>query len=154
VRCSPALKWSLALLLPLTLAWKLASIPNDQIDVQNGVMRFLAQQKFIVGVTIQTTNGTPIIRAVSGSCRLLVARMLPLQDSMVQIQSLATTSDHIFIVFRGAIYEKQPVLLTVSNYLWFRFLVASGLASHVPSVLAVISSCDAQQLPWRELQSI
>jgi hypothetical protein len=151
VKFSPALKWSLALLLPLTVGWKLASRPNDRIDRQDGVLEFLAQQKFSVAVTSETINGSAVITADSAACHLIVARMLPLQDSLVQLQYRAATTDHVFIVFRGSIYEKQPLLLTISDYLWFRFLVASGLASHIPPVLAVISSCNAQQLPWRGL---
>jgi hypothetical protein len=73
---------------------------------------------------------------------------------MDEVQSLAVKTDRTFIVFRGRIYNSQPLLLTFVDYVWFRSLSRLGLASHIPTVLAVVSSCDAEQLPWSELRLV
>jgi hypothetical protein len=152
VKCSPALKWSLALLLPLTLGWKLASKPDDPSEVKNFIVEFLAQQQFNVIVTKEAILDIHVIEASSGSCRLLVGNISPYGVDAELVQHFSTATDRTFIVFRGTIYDKQPVLLTTVNYLWFRLLSALGLVSHIPPVLAVVSSCDAEQLPWSLLR--
>jgi hypothetical protein len=155
VKFSPALKWSLVLLLPLTLCWKLAVAlkPNEPTKA-DPIVEFLAQHQFSVVVGEEILYGSPVITASSGECRLLVAKISPLGDSIDEVQSLATKTDRTFIVFRGSIYNTQPLLLTFLNYVWFRSLSRLGLVSHIPPVLAVVSSCDAEQLPWGELRFI
>ena len=65
----------------------------------------------------------------------------------------AATAERVFIVFRGRVYAEQPVLLTLANNLWSRFLGKLRLARHITPVLAVIAaeSCAVQQLPWNLL---
>ncbi|MCA1453152.1 hypothetical protein I6F35_07945 [Bradyrhizobium sp. BRP22] len=43
---------------------------------------------------------------------------------------------------------------TVLDYLWTRFLRELGLVRHISPVISVAesSSCDAERLPWGELQ--
>jgi hypothetical protein len=155
VKCSPALKWALAPLLVLTLSWKLALRPDEHSSLVNdAIVKFLAQHQFSVVVTNDIINENPVIRASSGGCRLLVAKILPLRDSIDQIQYLTKMSDRTFIVFRGIIYTKQPVLLTAASYLWFRLIGSLGLVSRIPPVLAVVTSCNAEQLPWNALSFI
>jgi hypothetical protein len=156
VKFSPALKWSLVLLLPLTLCWKLAVAlrSDDSAHKTDPVVEFLTQHQFSVIVGDEILYGSPVITASSGECRLLVAKISPLGDSIDQVQSLATKTDRTFIVFRGMIYSTQPLLLTFVDYVWFRSLRRLGLVSHIPTVLAVVSSCDAEQLPWSALRFI
>lgn len=153
MKFSPALKWSLVLLLPLTLCWKLAAAlrPDDLAEKNDAIVEFLSQHQFSVVIEDEILDGSPVIAASSGECRLLVGKISPLGDSIDQVQRLATKADRMFIVFRGMIYSKQPVLLTLVNYVWFKSLRRLGLVSHIPLVLAVISSCDAEQLPWSVL---
>jgi hypothetical protein len=153
VKFSPALRWSLVLLLPLTLGWKLTLRADSPSEVSNAVVEFLARHQFSVVVTSDIINQMPVVRANSVNCRLLVAKISPLRDSKDQVQYLVSTQDRTFIVFRGAIYNQQPVILTIVNYLGFRLLGALGLATQIPPVLSVVSSCDAAaQLPWDELR--
>jgi hypothetical protein len=145
------------LLLPLTIGWKLTLRPDDPYEPKDAIVEFLTQQHFSVVVTSEVINDMFVIGARSDQCRLLVAKGLPLRNSTDQVQYIATPNDHTFIVFRGIIYDKQPILLTVGSYLWFRVLGAFGLGAHIPLVLAVVSSCDAEraeQLPWSVLRSI
>jgi hypothetical protein len=156
VKFSPVVKYSLILLLPLTLAWKLAVElkPKDLMEKTNIIVAFLTQHQFSDVIENETPNGSAVITARSGSCRLLVARISPLGDSTDQIQSLATDADRTFSVFRGIVYSKQPAFLTAMDYLWFTSLRRLGLVSRVPIVLAVVTSCNAQRLPWDMLSSI
>jgi hypothetical protein len=156
VKSSPALKWLLVLLLPLTLTWKLAVAlrPADPTDGKNAIVEFLAQYQFRAVIENGKGNELFVIAAQSGDCRLFVAEISPIGYSIDQVQLLVTKFDRTFIVFRGTIYSKQPVFLTVVNYLWFSSLRKLGLVSHIPLVLVVISPCDVEQLPWDVLRLI
>ena len=150
---SPALKWSVIVLLPLTIGWKLAGKPENPAEIQNSIVEFLTNQQFDVSVTDETMEYMGIINARSRLCQLRVARVSPLGHQVDLVRQVSTTSDRTFYVFRGTVYPEQPVRLTVASYLWFRFLRELGLVSRVPPVLAVVTSCDAEQLPWSALGS-
>jgi hypothetical protein len=151
VKHSPALRWAIVILLPLTIALKLAVKPENPNEIQDAIVEFLASQQFDTAVTGELLQHIPIIEASSDSCRLRVAAISPLGNEANLVQTLGAPTDHIFFVFRRTIYTQQPVRLTVASYLWFRFLRELGLVSRVPPVLAVVSSCDAEQLPWSAL---
>jgi len=153
VKCSLALRWSILILLPLTIAWKLAVKRENPIEIQNAIVEFLANQQFDVTVTKETMYYMPIIEASSASCRLRVMRVSPLGDEANVVHSFGHSADHIFFVFRRSVYTQQPVLLTRASYLWFRFLLELGLVSRIPPVIAVASSCNAEQLPWSVLRA-
>ena len=150
---SPALKWFIVLLLPLTLAWKFAVGPEVPDDLEFEIIKFLRNQHLEVISTNEMVNYLSIIQATSGSCRMLVAKIAPDGSSRDVIGGLATANDRLFIVFRGRVYAHQPVLFTEFRYLWSRFLRELGLVRHIPPVLAVVAttSCDAEQLPWDAL---
>jgi hypothetical protein len=154
VKYSPALRWSLLILLPLTIAWKLAVKPADPIEVQDAIVAFLANQQLDITVTSETTyDMMPIIEANSDSCRLRVAKVSPVRDQMNFVRRLGGSTDNIFFVFRRAVYAQQPFRLTAVSYFWFRFLLELGLVSRIPPVIAVVSSCNAEQLPWSVLRA-
>jgi hypothetical protein len=150
---SSALKWSVIVLLPLTIGWKLAVRPENPVEIQNAIVEFLTKQQFDVSVTDEGMEYMGVIEARSRSCQLRVARVSPLGHEAVLVRHASATSDRTFYVFRGTVYPEQPVRLTVASYLWFRFLRELGLVARVPSVLAVVTSCDAEQLPWSALGS-
>src|SRR5947209_8347654 len=77
---SPVFKLSIALLLPLTLAWKLSVRPADPAELaqrdraaQLRIAEFLTRQHFSVTVADSMPEGQPSIRASAGACRLLIA---------------------------------------------------------------------------------
>jgi hypothetical protein len=140
-------------LLPLTIGWKLAGKSENPIEIQNSIVEFLTKQQFDVSLTDENMEYMAIIGARSRSCQLRVARVSPLGHEIDLVHQASTTSDRTFYVFRGTVYREQPVRLTVASYLWFRFLRELGLVSRVPPVLAVVTSCDAEQLPWSALGS-
>jgi hypothetical protein len=136
------------ILLPLTIAWKLAVKPENPVEIQDAIVEFLANQQFNVTVT-----SDDIIEASSDTCRLRAMGVSPLGNEVNLVNSFRASTDHIFFVFRRTIYAQQPVRLTVASYLWFRFLRELGLASRIPPVIAVVASCNAEQLPWSILRS-
>lgn len=148
---STALKWWLVVMLPLTIAWKVAIKPENPADIQSGLVEFLTEHGFAVGVSEDRMEYMGIVRATSPSCELRVAKISPLGHEADLVRKVTAAGDHTFYLFRGQIYDEQPVRLTVMNYLWFRLLRELGFARRVPPVLAVMSSCDAQWLPWRTL---
>ncbi len=150
---SSALKWCVAILLPLTIGWKLAVVRDNPIDIQNAIVEFLTEQQFSVRLTDENMEYMSVIDARSRSCQLRVARVSPLGHDRALVRQASAGNDRTFYVFRGSIYHEQPVRLTIANYLWFRLLRELHLVSRIPPVLAVTTSCEAEQLPWRMLGS-
>lgn len=140
-------------MLPLTIAWKVSIKPEDPADVKNAIVEFLAANKFAVRISDDGMEYMGIIRATSPSCELHVARISPLGHEADLVRQVTAAGDHTFYLFRGKVYQEQPVRLTVMNYLWYRFLRELGIARRVPPVLAVMSSCDAERLPWSALRA-
>jgi len=153
VNSSRALRWSVALLVPLTLAWKIAIPPYNPGDLKEEVVEFFERNGFNVVVTDKLINYIPIIQATTDSCRLLVARLTPDGSNRDLIRSVIGDTDRQFIVFRGNVYTQQPILSTVVHYLSSRFLRELGLIRDLSPVIAVgaNSSCDTDRLPWAEL---
>ena len=152
------LKWFVLLLLPLTLAWKLAARTGDvpepwEKEAQLKVAEFLRRQHFTVAVSDNMEEGRPAIHATAGACRMLIAKSPPIGSDRDMIRRYATAADRVFVVFHGAVYAEQPTWLTVSDSLWSRFRRELGLKTEASPVLAVVatSNCAAERLPWNEL---
>jgi len=156
VSSSTALKASIAIILLVSIAWKITIQPDDPNDLKDDLVKFFERNHFNVVVTERVVNYMPIIQASAASCRLQVARLTPDGSNRDLIGKLAMDTDRLFIVFRGRVYTQQPTLWTVLNYLWSRFLRELGLIRHITPVIAVAadSSCDAERLPWDELRSV
>ena len=150
---SDAFRWSIAGVLLLAIAWKIAIQPDDPNYLKADLIKFFERNHFSVVATDQMVNDTLIIRATTDSCHLLVARLTPDGSNRDLIRHLAAGTDRSFVVFRGTVYARQPILRTVLDYLWSRFLRELGLAGHITPVIAVTvsSSCNAERLPWDEL---
>ena len=151
---SRALRWCIALVLFLSVAWKIAIPPENPDELKDDLVKFFERHHFNVVVTDETVNYTPIMEATTASCQLQIARLTPDGSNRDLIQHFAAGKDRSFVVFRGAVYEQQPVFLTVLAYLWSRFLRELGLIRHITPVIAVAtnSACDAERLPWGELR--
>ena len=153
---SRALKWSVFVLLLLSIAWKIAVPPDNQNDLTDVLVEFFKRNHFSVLVTEEFVNYMPIITANTASCHLQIARLTVDGSNRDFIRSLATGTDRVFVVFRGRAYAQQPILWTVLDYFWSRFLRELGLIGHIEAVIAVAtnSSCDAEKLPWEELRGV
>ena len=150
---SSAFRVTIALLVFFTVAWKIA-VPQDATDdVQGDLTAFFTREGFNVAVTDQVVNYAPIIRATTDACRLIVARLTPDGSNIDLIHSQLSEADRFFVVFRGVVYQDQPVGLSVAIYLWTRFLREIGMRQHIAPVFAIgaNSACDAELLPWRNL---
>jgi len=152
--CSPALKWFIVILLPLTLAWKLTVRPDDPSELNDNLVEFFARHHFGVVVTEDDMGQSPIIQATAGACRLLAGKISSDGGNWQLPRRFAAPTDHVFVVFHGRVYSNQPMLLTAASDLWSRFLRRTGLLRQQSSVVAVVASatCDAEGLPWEELR--
>lgn len=151
---SPALKWFIALLLPLTLVWKLTLKTEDSIQLKDGITKFLAVHSFVVSETKPELNGMPVIHATAKNCKMLILRASPDGWTRDLIRKFATATDRIFIVFRGKIYTDQSSWIIMAGYLQSEILHRLRLVPHVRAVIAVVASedCDAKRLPWDRLR--
>ena len=143
-------------MLLLTIGWKIAIQPDDPNYLKEGLIKFFERNHFNVVVTDETVNYTPIIQATTATCHLQIARLTADGSNRNLVGYLASGTDRSFVVFRGTVYARQPVLWTVLNYLWSRFLRELGLIRHITPVINVAenSSCNAERLPWGEIQGV
>ena len=111
MKFSPAIKWCLVLLLPLTLGWKLAVAlrTDDPAERAVAIVEFLTGHQFNAVSKDETRGGLQIVEASSNECHLLVARISPLGDSADQVQSLASQdrSDNYRISWLGFIISSR-----------------------------------------------
>jgi len=141
-------------MLLVAIGWKIAIQPDDPNYLKEDLIKFLERNHFSVVVTDEMVNYTPIIRATTASCHLQIGRLTPDGSNRDLIRHIAAGTDRSFVVFRGTVYAQQPVLWTVLDYLWSRFLRELGLIRHITPVINVAanSSCNAERLPWGELE--
>lgn len=156
---SHTFKWAIAVLILLTIGWKMAIPPDDASNLDGDLIAFFKRNNFsitladrIVNPDIGTTD-VPIIQANRDSCTLLVAALIFDGSNRQLIESRLAGADRRFVVFRGEIYTEQPIFLAVTNYLWSRFLTELGLGRRQSPALAIGSdaSCNADLLPWTDL---
>jgi hypothetical protein len=153
VNFSPAFRWFIIVLIPLTLAWKLVEEDQTARDSKGNIIQFLSRHK--LDVTERIVEGITIIEATSEECRLIVVEASP--DGWMRdfVHHILGTTEHQFTVFRGSIYTEQPVWLTLTDHWWSKSLRKLGLARRDAPVITVSAteSCDAEHLPWGELSS-
>jgi hypothetical protein len=117
VKFSPALRWLLVLLLPLTLAWKLATKAPDPNKARKFIVEFLERHDFHTLDEREPLVDIQIIEARSLACRLLVGNVSPYGVHTEIVQQLGAPTDRRFFVFRGTIYQQQPIIVTAVSYL-------------------------------------
>lgn len=151
---SRAFRLCIAATLFLAIGWKIAIPFENPNYLKEDLVRFLERNRFDVVVTDEIATDTPIIRATRASCQLQVAKLTPDGSNRNLIRHFATGMDRSFVVLRGEVYAAQPIAWTVLHYLWSRLLRELGLIRQITPVLDVAesSSCNAELLPWAELQ--
>jgi len=152
VNYSPAFKWLIALLLPLTLFFKFAVGADHPGEFTVRIANFLSERGFEKLTIEEVTSGLQMVRAENGKCRIRVVDMSGQGWTRQLIDNLRDKDDRVFFVFRGAIYERAPTWLTAADDLYFRALQKLGLA-HAALLIGVAASpvCNADQLPWKEV---
>lgn len=153
---SPAFKLSLAILLPLTLAWKLAGAgyAEDTTHLKSKIVEVLTQHQYRVAISEPSLGVMLLIGATRGSCRLMVAQASSFGEDRDYIRHLlGNVAKTTFVVFEGKVYTEQPIWATATSELWSHFLRKLGFARNVPVVLtiAATTACDAKHLPWNEV---
>jgi hypothetical protein len=161
VSCSRTLKWSVALLLVLTLGLKwvanadlsASTEPEEQVTARK-VAGFLVRNYFnVVAGPKEVVFGMQLIEVTAGACRMRVVISASRGWHRDLIDTLISKTDHTFVVFGGAIYPQQPMWLTVPDFLWLKLLSKLGFDAHPTPVITVLAgpNCDAERLPWKEL---
>ena len=152
VKATPTFKWLLILLIPLTLTWKLLPEPPASREMQGHIVRFLAIHGF--DVTEQTfVERVQVVHAIKGDCSMILAEASPDGSTRDVMRHVGATMEQHFVVFRGKIYDEQPVWLTATEDSWTRYLRKLGISQPEmrPIMVAETRSCAAEQLPWLEL---
>ena len=149
---SPAFKWFIALLVPLTFAWKLAAGPGDPNEISETITQFLRHHEFDDVRTEEAMAGMWVVRGRRGECRLFVVEGSSRGWTRDVMRSLANASDRLFFLSHGSIYEYDSTWLTITSDIYVRTLRKIGLVRSVP-ILGVAASpiCAAERLPWKEL---
>jgi hypothetical protein len=152
VSFSSALKVLLAVLLPLTLVWKLTVKPENSDQPEADIVAFLARQGFHAVVAEDMI--LPGIRAVNGTCRMRIMMPSYYGADRDLTRSLVAADESLVFVHQGRVYQEQPIVQTVWAELWTRSLRKLGLIDHHLPVLAVVAQrqCEAARLPWHQLR--
>jgi hypothetical protein len=162
VSCSPALKWVFGLLLVLSLGskWALSvySPPfvNEQEEkaAEGAVVRFLVQNHFSIVRAGNATFEMEVIEATAGLCRLQVVLSASRGWHRDLIRTMMKPGEQTFVVFGGKIYPDQPMLLTITDFLWYKLLTKLGIGAHPTPVVTVMAepNCGADRLAWNEFK--
>jgi hypothetical protein len=155
VNSSPALKWLLIVLVPLTLGWKLVGEGRISSGAKIDIIDFLSHQGFEVRKRI--LGDFPFIDATAktDACRMTVFEVSPDGWTRDIARQILGETKYQFFVFRGNIYTEQPTWLTLSDHLWSRAVRKIGFARlDVPVIaVSVAGPCHPERLPWHELWS-
>jgi hypothetical protein len=162
VSCSPAFRWFVAVLLVLTLGWKSAEIAYGRTSAANEpeekvaerqLSAFLVNNHFQIVQSREVVFGMQLVVAITPVCQLRVALSSSRGWHRDLIKNMSADAADTFVVFGGRIYPEQPMLRTVPDFLWSRFLNGFGLPVRSASVFTVLAgnNCAARQLPWKEL---
>ena len=151
MKYSPAFKWTVGLLIPLTLAWKISVGADNPNEFRDRIVDFLAPRGF--AVTTEDVMALPrLIHATRGECRMLFVDRLGTGWTRQLMESYGEATDRNFIIFRGKIYDGDPTWLTVTSGIYFRMLRRLGLGRSAMVVGATASpACDPERLAWNEL---
>ena len=150
--CSAAFKAFIGFLLPMTFAWKLVAGLGDPHEIPKTIVQFLRHRGFETVKTEEVMDGMWVVRAQQRDCRLLVVEVSSKGWTRDVIRTFADTSDQLFLVVQGTVYEFDSNWLTVSNDIYIRVLRKIGLARSAPLLgVAASAACAADRLPWNEL---
>ena len=127
-------------------------------------MKYSRGFKFLLGAALISTLGFKLLlKPATSSENPTAAAQSRLADFLTRqhfrvsvVRRQASAGDEVFVLYRGKIYDEQPTLRTVSDFLWGRVLRELGISSAERAVYAIISpkSCNATVLPWDELAGL
>jgi hypothetical protein len=152
VTYSPALRWLIAILVPLTFGWKLAAGQPYEDASREDLIAFLNRHDFTVAEQTSIEQ-IPVLRAERGACRLLIVEASAQGWSQQLFLEASKSMDRRFFVFRGSVYAEQPTLLTTTVDWWSSYLRKLHLSRQQSPVIGVAAAgdCPADTLPWADL---
>jgi hypothetical protein len=147
----------LALVLVASLALKAANsaaVPDKASDwVTERMAEFLQKREFEI-----TRNPSDVdlvsLFAVRDQCRILIANVSPLGWHRDVIRKITPDGSRLTYIFKGQLYEDQPILQTWLDHYWIRLRQSIGLSPSISPTIAVVQSaqCDVAKSPiWSEL---
>jgi hypothetical protein len=155
-------KWLLGAALALSLGskWVLSvyapPVVNHQEEkaAEDDVAAFLVRNQFSVIGARNVTFGMQIVEATAGLCHLRVALSASRGWHRDLIRSMMNPGEQTFVVFGGKIYPDQPMLLTITDFLWYKLLTKLGIGAHPTPVVTVMAepNCGADRLAWNEFK--
>jgi hypothetical protein len=147
-------RWSIAVVLLLSIGWKAAIPLENSSNLEKHLVDFFERNHFDVVVVDDATMR--IIQATTASCRLQIARLTSDGWNRNLVQHVTARADRSFIVLRGKVYTEQHAPSMILEDLRSRFLRHLGIKSHIAPTIAVAAnaSCNAERLPWAELEAI
>jgi hypothetical protein len=153
VSSSPAFKWLVIVLVPLTFGWKLVGGETTSSESKIDTPEFLSRHGF--EVTKRTFGDVAFSDATAGACRMIVVEVSPDGWTRDIIRQIVGTTEHQFFAFRGSTYTEQPTWLTISDHWWSQSLRKLGFARRDAPIIAVSATgpCAPERLPWGELSS-
>ena len=146
------------MLILLTVGWKIAVTTEGATDFEDMIAFFKVNNFSILqadqDIRHVVATDVPIIQVKSHSCTLHAAALSFDGSNRQLIERRLAAAGRRFVVFQGKVYPEQPIFLTVTNYLWSRFLTKLGLGRRKapPMVIASDVSCNAELLPWADLR--
>lgn len=147
------------MLILLTVGWKMAVPTEGATDLNEDLIALFKVNNFSILQADQVTQDggaadVPIIQVKSDSCAFRVAALSFDGSNRQFVERRLAGAGRRFVVFQGKVYPEQPIFLTVTNYLWSRFLTRLGLGRRIAPPIAIASdaSCNAELLPWAELR--
>jgi hypothetical protein len=99
-------------------------------------------------------RGSIRIAATSGwTCRIQIIEAEPRGYNYDSLRQTAGPTEDFFVLYRGTIYDEQPLWRTKADYYWARLKHELGIPTTPHPVLAFIASsaCSARTLPWHNL---
>src|SRR5690348_3629828 len=95
--------------------------------MQGHIVRFLKVRGF--SATEQTLVETVrIVHAIKGDCSMILVEASPDGSTRDVMRHVGATLAQHFVVFRGKVYDEQPVWLTATEDSWTRYLRKLGIA--------------------------
>ncbi|HET6378307.1 MAG TPA: hypothetical protein VFG05_08400 [Methylocella sp.] len=154
MNASRALKLAFGALLILTLGLKLWSRMSEPVPEQAAMVRkemaaFLAEQGFKPEPAAEDENPVSV-SGTSDACTLRIVDIAPQGWHRDMLRQIASPGDRVVFVYRGSIYEDQPVWTTRLSAYWAKALRSLGLGARVEPVLGITASpaCHLCGLPW------
>lgn len=162
---SPAFKGLFVFLLVLSVSGKVIIADRSQEDGtwsatdsagKGEISAFFTRHGFQVGKDANDGGYPFMLPAVAGDCRLLAVYVAPQGLQRDVVRRLVAPHDTAFFIFRGVVYDDQPVWATRMYHYWRRINNYLGQMIPAKPVIGIVASpaCDLRDMPWAELAEL